>query len=205
MASHYDVQVEKTYRRAYRDTVELSKKYLDQDQTALDMGCGTGITTVELAACVKKILAIDISAKMIETAVTKVQKLDLDTVDFMQTDIFDPGLDKRKFNVVFAFNVLHFTANLDAALSRIRTLLWPTGLLLCALDCLEERKTLQSSLLRLLSNIRLVPPMEFLTVRQFESRLYNQGFTIIEKKILHDKPVNCFFALKVDPIHPAGK
>ncbi|WP_158084089.1 class I SAM-dependent DNA methyltransferase [Marispirochaeta aestuarii] len=202
MASHYDVQVDKIYRRAYRDTVELSKKYLDQNQTALDMGCGTGITTVELAPWVKKILAIDISGKMIDAARTKVQKLDRAAVDFMKTDIFDPRLDPRKFNVIFAFNVLHFTSDLDAALSRIRKLLWPAGMLLCASDCLGEQKTVQSFLLRLLSKIRLIPPMEFLTVKQFESRLQNLGFTIIEKKILHEKPVNCFFALKINPIYP---
>ena len=86
MASHYDVQVDKIYRRAYRDTVELSKKYLDQNQTALDMGCGTGITTVELAPWVKKILAIDISGKMIDAARTKVQKLDQALLDNLGDD-----------------------------------------------------------------------------------------------------------------------
>jgi len=201
MASYYDAQVNKTYRRAYQDTIELSKKYLDQDQTAIDMGCGTGITTIELAPLIRKTLAIDISEKMLRAARIKVQRLNLDSVDFMRTDIFDSALDNRKFNIVFAFNVLHFTADMDASLSRIRKLLWPTGLLLCAVDCLGERKTIQSSLLRFLSKLRLVPPMEFLTIEQLETRLHSQGFTVVEKKILFLNPVNCFFALKVNPIH----
>ncbi|WP_319562611.1 hypothetical protein [Marispirochaeta sp.] len=56
MAKGYDIQALKTYSKAYHDTIELSKKYLDTDQTALDLGCGTGITTLELVSFVKKIL-----------------------------------------------------------------------------------------------------------------------------------------------------
>jgi len=73
MAKSYDKQVEKKYKQAYSDTIALSKKYLRSDFSVLDLACGTGLTTIELAKSVKKTDAIDISAKMIEIARLKLK------------------------------------------------------------------------------------------------------------------------------------
>lgn len=200
MAHRYDIQALRTYSKAYRDTIKLSKKYLDADQTVLDFGCGTGITTLELVSCVKKIYAIDTSEKMIETAKSKALDLDSTKLEFSCCDIFNPALDGWKFHLVFAFNVLHLVGDLDRVMARIKELMWPTGMLICATDCLNERKTLQGLILHLLSRTGLIPSIKFLTITEFENLLRAHDFDIVEKKILHHKPVNCFFALRKRPI-----
>lgn len=61
LAKNYDVQVSKKYGDAYKKTIDLSRQYLNRNQTILDYACGTRITTIELSQNVKKIYAIDIA------------------------------------------------------------------------------------------------------------------------------------------------
>lgn len=45
----FDGQVMAVYGDAYRRTIANTKRYLKPTDTALDIGCGTGVTTIELS------------------------------------------------------------------------------------------------------------------------------------------------------------
>ena len=64
IAKVYDKSSYSTYADAYKRTIEKTKEYLNPEMTVLDIGCGTGIITNEIAEDVKNIDAIDYSEKI---------------------------------------------------------------------------------------------------------------------------------------------
>ena len=73
MAKRYDKNVMRIYREAYRDTVGKSRQYVKPDDIVLDIGCGSGITTMELAGSVREITAVDTAGGMIDVATEKMK------------------------------------------------------------------------------------------------------------------------------------
>ncbi len=196
MAGTYDKQVEKEYAHVYRDIIELSKKYINSGTRALDFGCGTGITTIELAPSVDKIIAIDTSRRMIEEAKIKSYERNIDSIDFSMTDIFDPAFSDKKYDAVFAFNILHFIKDIDSLLHRFEEMLTPSGIFISVTDCLGEKTSLKSFILSLLSKPGIIPFMKFYTMKELEETIQKNGFDIIEKKNLFTFPPNFFIVSK---------
>jgi ubiquinone/menaquinone biosynthesis C-methylase UbiE len=74
LASNYDLSVQKRYQATYQEMIGLSKEYLKENDLLLNVGCGTGISTIELAPYVKRIDSFDTSGKMIEIAINKARQ-----------------------------------------------------------------------------------------------------------------------------------
>jgi ubiquinone/menaquinone biosynthesis C-methylase UbiE len=53
---------------AYQHKLQVTRDYLTPGMTVLEFGCGTGTTALAHAPFVKRILATDVSPKMIEIA-----------------------------------------------------------------------------------------------------------------------------------------
>lgn len=189
LAKQYDKQVNKKYAETYRSTIELTKKYMNPSSSVLDVGCGTGITTIALAAGVKEIHAIDASDKMIEVAKSKLPE---GNIAFDVMDLFHPKLNGRQFDVVMAFNVLHFLNDPELALSRIWEMLPIHGLFISATDCLEEKPSALIRVLAVLSKTGLLPAMKRYTIPQLEETIESHGFSLIEKECLYSNPPNYF-------------
>jgi 2-polyprenyl-3-methyl-5-hydroxy-6-metoxy-1,4-benzoquinol methylase len=60
-------------------------------------------------------------------------------VDFAQTNLFDERYTKESFDVILAFNILHFLEDHRQALQRITELLKPGGLCISLTPCLREK------------------------------------------------------------------
>jgi len=88
-AKKYDVLSLKKYSQTYRDTIELTRKYLKKADIALDYACGTGITTIELSNEVQKIIAFDVSEGIIQVAKMKSEKNDIFNTEFKVADIHE--------------------------------------------------------------------------------------------------------------------
>ncbi|MFW6130757.1 MAG: class I SAM-dependent DNA methyltransferase [Atribacterota bacterium] len=196
-AKNYDTQVNKKYAKTNRDTIELSRKYLNSNQTVLDFACGTGIITIELAKNVKKMYAIDISEKMIEIARKKMINNRIDNLEFEVSNIFDPKLNGMEVNVLLAFNILYFLEDIDRALNRISELLPSGGLFISATDCLGERKSLKENLLSFfLSKLGTIPLIKKYKTLELKNIIKSHGFKIVETKNLYHNPPNYFIVAK---------
>jgi ubiquinone/menaquinone biosynthesis C-methylase UbiE len=191
-AKNYDKQVNEKYKETYQDTIRLTKKYLRSDQTVFDYACGTGIITIELSKYVHKMIAIDISDKMIELAKDKAEKKKLTNIDFIVADVFDPKFDGIKVDALLAFNILYFVEDLEQTLKRIQELLLPGGLFISATDCLGETKSFRDFLISLLSKIGVFPLIKRYTTKQLINYITKQEFKIIEKQNLFQNPPNYF-------------
>lgn len=105
---------------------------------AVDLGCGTGVQTQLLAERYDEVLAVDLSAPMVEYARRHRSR---PNVDYRRGDLRDvePGQDGR-FDLVFSAYTLHHVAELDSALHRMRSLVRPGGQVLLV-DLVDERRS----------------------------------------------------------------
>ncbi|MBN2282014.1 MAG: class I SAM-dependent methyltransferase [Candidatus Marinimicrobia bacterium] len=194
IANQYDRQANKTYQKAYSATIQMSKKYLKPDFLGLDFACGTGITTLELSKNIKKMVAIDISEKMINIARQKSFAEQVANIEFQITDLFGIQGPVCQFDVIFAFNILHFFDNPDKILGEIYQKLSPNGLFLSTTDCFGESKTLTTIINSLLSKAGILPTYKSYTRKEMEIIVKSNGFQILETQNLHNHPPNYFIS-----------
>src|SRR4051812_47640000 len=99
--------------------------HLRPDMTLLDVGCGPGTITNDLAALVSRVTAIEVSDAVIGLARDAV---DRSNVEFVVADVHELGFDDAAFDVVHAHQVLQHVADPVAALREMRRVCKPGGL-----------------------------------------------------------------------------
>jgi SAM-dependent methyltransferase len=97
----------------------------------LDCGCGPGSITVGFAEVVSPggVVGIDIEPKMIERAEAFASENQVANVEFRVADITDLPFDEGQFDVVFSSSVLEHLVEPVKALSEMRRVLRPGGLM----------------------------------------------------------------------------
>lgn len=167
---------------AYEKTMERTRSYLSENDSVLELGCGTGSTALLLADAVKDITASDISANMIGIARNKAADQGTDNVTFVQATPTDGKLPAGPFDAVLAFNFLHLLEDVPGALRAVHQRLKPGGVFISKTPCLSQH--LKFRLLRLpVAVMRLfgrAPYVDFLTFHDIESIIEKEGFQIIE-------------------------
>jgi trans-aconitate 2-methyltransferase len=123
----------------------LSLLDLEGNERILDVGCGNGKTTAEIAARVPQgaVVGVDASAGMIGFA-TEHGALH-PNLQFAVADARDLPY-QREFDLVVSFNALHWIPDQDHALQSIRSTLKDTGLAQLRLVPKGQRKSLEDVL-----------------------------------------------------------
>ncbi|MBE0642730.1 MAG: class I SAM-dependent methyltransferase [Bacteroidetes bacterium] len=97
----------------------------------LDAGCGTGNTTLSLAAQYPAVsfTGLDLSAASIQRAVDGAEKRGLRNAAFSRWNLLEPLEHEPPFDVVLCFGALHHTAEMGKALRTIGAVLASTGVM----------------------------------------------------------------------------
>ena len=181
-------------------TLENTKKYLNVNDIALDYGCGIGTMDIEIADNVKKIHGIDISSKMIDVAKRKAAERKIENIHFAQSTIFNERYKRESFDVILAFNILHFLEDTQKVMTWINELLKPKGLLISVTPCLGEKKSFMNIVIFLLvllqTKLGMVPYMRFFRISEFEDLIADGNFQIVETERLHSPGEQYFIAAK---------
>jgi SAM-dependent methyltransferase len=101
-------------------------------QRILDVGCGSGETTLDLARRVGKsgsVMGVDISHLLLERARDLAARSSLANVQFEQGDAQTFQFDRQSFDVVFSRFGIMFFDDPEAAFGNLRSALRPGGLL----------------------------------------------------------------------------
>jgi ubiquinone/menaquinone biosynthesis C-methylase UbiE len=106
---------------AARQLIEFSP----QDRV-LDVGCGTGLITAEIAKLVKQVVGIDFSKNMIENAVT------VPNTRYVIADAIKMPFPDKSFDKVMSFTVMQDIENKTAFLRQIKRI--SRGLVLLTLQ-----------------------------------------------------------------------
>ncbi len=87
----------------------------------LDLGCGTGALTAEIAACGAEVFGVDRSADMVAEACKKFPALRFEVMDARELCFAD------EFDAVFSNAVLHWIREPERVIAGVKKALWPGG------------------------------------------------------------------------------
>jgi ubiquinone/menaquinone biosynthesis C-methylase UbiE len=98
--------------------------------SVLDVGCGPGTITVDLAARVApgRVTAIEMTADALDLARTEAQTRGQSNIDFVTSDVHALDLPDDTFDIVHAHQVLQHVADPVQALREMRRVCKPGGI-----------------------------------------------------------------------------
>jgi ubiquinone/menaquinone biosynthesis C-methylase UbiE len=123
---------------AYQRKLEVTQQYLRPYMNLVEIGCGTGGTSLIHAPHVKHILATDYSAKMVEIAQKKAEDSKIKNVEFRRSSVEDLDLPDGSQDAVLALNILHLLKDKDAAMHKVHRWLKPGGLFVTSTGCISD-------------------------------------------------------------------
>ncbi len=163
----------------YARTIERTRSLLSQEDTVLELGCGTGMTALRLASAAGSYLATDISSGMIEQAGKRLREEPTPGLEFRVATAETVAPREGGYAAVLGFNYLHLVPDLDVTLQHIHDLLGAGGRFISKTPCLADSNPLIRLVAALLRLVRLAPSnLLFFTEAELRSALERAGFEI---------------------------
>jgi ubiquinone/menaquinone biosynthesis C-methylase UbiE len=127
---HHESVLRSHQRRTAEDSAGYLLPYLKPGLSLLDVGCGPGTITADLAARVApgSVTAIDQFADVLDAARAEAQQRDLSNVSFATADVDRLDLPDDTFDVVHAHQVLQHVTDPVQALREMRRVCVPGGI-----------------------------------------------------------------------------
>jgi ubiquinone/menaquinone biosynthesis C-methylase UbiE len=130
-AGALDIRIRKLFHNPHK----MLKPYIHEGMSVLDIGCGPGFFTLEMAGMVGKtgkVTAVDLQEGMLEIVKKKILRSGLqNTIDLHKCPNDQIGLSKQ-FDFILVFYMLHEVPDQSAFLKEIRTLVKQDGKVLIA-------------------------------------------------------------------------
>jgi len=127
---HHESVLRGHQRRTAQDSAAYLLPYLESGLSVLDVGCGPGTITADLAALVTPglVTAVDESADVLDVARAEAEQRGLSNVSFATADVHQLDFPDDTFDVVHAHQVLQHVADPVAALREMRRVCAPGGI-----------------------------------------------------------------------------
>ena len=164
----------------YETTLRRVQGLLSADQDVLEIGCGTGTTALRLAPFTRRLLATDVSARMVGIAREKLAAEPVPQLSFAIADADMPVAGQGEFDAVLAFNLLHLVTDLGRALELAAQTLRPGGLLISKTPCITEMNPLIRHLaLPVMRAIGKAPHVLCFDADMLQTAIARQGMDIV--------------------------
>jgi len=163
---------------AYQKKLQITQSYLKPDMKLLEFGCGTGTTALKHAPFVDRILAIDISARMLEIAERKTEAAGIGNVLFERAAIDDFTAPDNHFDVVLGMSILHLLADRDMAIAKVRKMLKPGGVFVSSTVCLGNTMKFFKLIGPLGRALGVLPLLRVFTTQELVDSIKVHGFEI---------------------------
>lgn len=143
-------------------------------QAILDLGCGTGTLTAQLAARGSRVVGVDSARPMVERARVQYPELTFEVCDALALPF------EGEFDVVFSNAVFHWIADHDTLLENVKKALKPGGQLICEFGGAGNIAVVEQAFNRACEEMGLAvraPRFNFPTPEEFSARLARHGLT----------------------------
>jgi SAM-dependent methyltransferase len=149
----------------------------------LDAGCGTGNTSISLAAQFKDIdfLGLDNSSSSLEKAKLEAEKRGLTNLKFRRWNLLKPMPGNYKFDIVLCLGVLHHTGNMEKVLINLNKILDDSGVMFLWIYGKHGRyrHSLNMRLLKMLLELKPEPENKIDLAMEFATKT-EQGLPLID-------------------------
>ncbi len=177
--------------KPYEQMYEFIKGSLEQNMRVLEVGTGPGLIARKISAYVQEIEATDFSEEMIAEA-KRIEHSG--NINFSCADIFDLPFDDNQFYVVVAANILHIIPEPEKAMSEIRRVLKPKGLLI-APTYLWKELSLLGKVQKFIMMRRNFPLQTEWSEQSYKEFINKNGFSIVKsQKIKASFAIACITA-----------
>jgi SAM-dependent methyltransferase len=108
----------------------MNRANIVEGERVLDVGCGTGQSSLQLAERVGRrgaVMGIDVSTSMLARATERAQKMGFENVSFVRADAQTHRFDTPHFDLLYSRFGVTFFADPRAAFANLRTALAPGG------------------------------------------------------------------------------
>ena len=146
-------------------------------QAILDLGCGTGTLTAQLAARGSRVVGVDSARTMVERAKVQYPELAFQVCDALSLPF------EGEFDVVFSNAVFHWIADHDTLLENVRKALKPGGQLICEFGGAGNIAAVEQAFNRACEELELAvraPRFNFPTPEEFSARLARHGLAPVQ-------------------------
>ena len=149
----------------------------------LDAGCGTGNTSISLAAQFKDIefLGLDNSSSSLDEAKFNAQKKGLTNLKFRRWNLLKRMPSKSKYDIVLCLGVLHHTGNMEKVLINLNKILEDSGVMFLWIYGKHGRyrHSLNMRLLKMLLELKPEPENRIDLAMEFATKT-EQGLPLID-------------------------
>lgn len=122
---------ERRIKRAKILAKSITNKLNNTDKlTALEIGCGTGLISLELCNKFNKICCVDESQGMLNILIEKIERLDIKNIYPHEIEILNSMEFYGKFDVIYSSMVFHHISDIENELKTLRNLLSKDGYLI---------------------------------------------------------------------------
>jgi trans-aconitate 2-methyltransferase len=174
----------------------LARLDLHGDETAIDVGCGTGRLTAELLERLPDghVIALDRSRNMLDQAEVFLGPQFGDRVSYVEADltVVEPGEFARDLDLVFSTATFHWLPDHDRLFRWIHSILKPHGWLVAQCGGGPNLARLRARLAALSATPRFAPsfegwpgPWNFASDTETAERLARAGFDAIETGLIY--------------------
>jgi len=170
---------------AYEFTLERTRHYLRPDQHVLELGCGTGTTALALAPNVGTYDATDAAQSMIDIGNQKKHDAGQTNLTLFQSVDVPMTQGDAPYDCILAFNFLHLVHDQDRVFQNILDRLKPGGLFISKTFCMPRDLWAlpiyaMRAVLPILTQLGKAPNVHFVTMPDWDKKITNAGFDIIE-------------------------
>lgn len=165
---------------AYRRKLEMTRARLTPTSEVYEFGCGTGTTALHHAPYAGRIVAEDVSPKMIAIAREKAAAAGVENVEFRVGAIDALSPPPGRYDMVMAHSILHLLADRHAAIAKAHAMLKPGGHFVSSTACLGDRMWWFAPIGFLGRLVGLLPLIRIFTKDRIRRDIEAAGFVVEE-------------------------
>lgn len=154
---------------------DIAKRY--KSATILDLGCGAGHVSYAVAAMAKKVIAYDLSEKMLDVVAHSARERKLRNIEVEHGLAEKLPFDDNTFDLVVTRFSAHHWSNLVVSLDEICRVLTPQGTAVIV-DIVAPENALNDTLLQTVEILRDASHVRDYSISEWRSKLAYSGFVI---------------------------